>query len=93
MPLGSVLGGMKISSQVERSNRRIRHGTDVFRTGIQKESVGSVTERNVFSRGPIGSLLTDSCRISEEISDRFDLIRSTKDVGNRSQSIVSDRIR
>ena len=51
-------------SQVERSNRRIRHGTDVFRTGIQKESVGSVTERNVFRRGPIGSLPTDSCRIS-----------------------------
>ena len=53
-----------VTPQVERSNRRIRHGTDVFRTGIQKESVGSVTERNVFRRGPIGSLPTDSCRIS-----------------------------
>ena len=58
-------------SQVERSNHRIRHGTDVFRTGIQKEPVGSVSERNVFRRDPIGSLPTDSCRISEEIADRF----------------------
>ena len=58
-------------TQVERSNRRIRHGTDLFRTEIQKESVGSVSEKNVFRRGPVGSLPTNSSRISEDISDRF----------------------